>query len=396
MSFYKMRPRSGTATQWATANPILAEREIGYEVPDDGIGTGVVKMKMGDGVTAWSDLPYAINKESDRKFIFIGDSYGEGYTPDGTVTPWISRVISNLGLSAVSASEGGSGFINEGKNGNTFLEILQSVSVSPKKEITDIIVGGGYNDRGYSQSELDTAILAFKTWCGTNYPNAKVSVAYIGGTNKPDGVYLMARTRSRYANACRKCGLSFLSGCELALHDYFTMFSSDGFHPNQSGQDNIAYYVGQCILTGHCSPYYEYKNTTVTASGNATSISGTESLGATINNGILQFSTQGRINISLGGVNYGQANGKISMQIATITGGLIIGSSYGTNAIPIPMIVQNNGSWYDVGGFLNVCNGKIYVGFLAINDSGTNYRDLTSITTIQIPLFSQSYDASMV
>lgn len=59
MSYYKIRPRSGTATQWATANPILAEREIGYEVPETGFGTGPVRMKMGDGVTAWNDLAYA-------------------------------------------------------------------------------------------------------------------------------------------------------------------------------------------------------------------------------------------------------------------------------------------------------------------------------------------------
>lgn len=60
MSYYKIRPRSGTANQWSTANPVLKEREIGFEVPNGGVGTGTVKMKMGDGITAWNDLPYAI------------------------------------------------------------------------------------------------------------------------------------------------------------------------------------------------------------------------------------------------------------------------------------------------------------------------------------------------
>lgn len=59
MSFYKIRPRGGTASQWSTANPVLAEREIGYEYPVGGLGAGAVKMKMGDGVTAWNNLPYA-------------------------------------------------------------------------------------------------------------------------------------------------------------------------------------------------------------------------------------------------------------------------------------------------------------------------------------------------
>lgn len=61
MSFYKIRPRSGTLAQWEYSNPILGEREIGYVVPDNGVGTGEIKMKMGDGVTHWNDLPYATN-----------------------------------------------------------------------------------------------------------------------------------------------------------------------------------------------------------------------------------------------------------------------------------------------------------------------------------------------
>ena len=60
MSFYKIRPRAGTASQWTTANPVLAEREIGFEFPAGGIGTGEIKMKMGDGVSHWNDLAYAI------------------------------------------------------------------------------------------------------------------------------------------------------------------------------------------------------------------------------------------------------------------------------------------------------------------------------------------------
>ena len=60
MAFYTIRPKSGTKTQWEQANPVLREREIGFEYPDGGLATGLVKMKMGDGTTAWNSLPYAI------------------------------------------------------------------------------------------------------------------------------------------------------------------------------------------------------------------------------------------------------------------------------------------------------------------------------------------------
>ena len=61
MAFAKIRPKGGTTNQWEAANTVLGEREIGFELPEGGLGTGLVKMKMGDGATAWNDLPYAID-----------------------------------------------------------------------------------------------------------------------------------------------------------------------------------------------------------------------------------------------------------------------------------------------------------------------------------------------
>lgn len=72
MSFYKIRPRCGTKEQWETANTVLSEREIGFELPSGGVGTGEVKMKMGNGVSTWNTLPYAFNLDE----IIIPDDRG--------------------------------------------------------------------------------------------------------------------------------------------------------------------------------------------------------------------------------------------------------------------------------------------------------------------------------
>ena len=61
MAYVRIRPRRSTIEEWNYYNPILAEGEMGIEVPHTGVGTGVVKVKFGDGVTAWKDLPYGIN-----------------------------------------------------------------------------------------------------------------------------------------------------------------------------------------------------------------------------------------------------------------------------------------------------------------------------------------------
>ena len=60
MAYVKLRPRRGTAEEWNKYNIILSEGEFGVEVPADGVGTGISNIKIGDGVTPWNDLPYAI------------------------------------------------------------------------------------------------------------------------------------------------------------------------------------------------------------------------------------------------------------------------------------------------------------------------------------------------
>ena len=51
-------PRNGTAAAWAEANPVLLKGEIGVEVDTR-------RFKFGDGLTSWSDLPYADKHLSD-------------------------------------------------------------------------------------------------------------------------------------------------------------------------------------------------------------------------------------------------------------------------------------------------------------------------------------------
>lgn len=47
-----IKTRGGTAAEWTSANPVLLENEIGIE-------EDTLKLKRGNGVTAWDALPYA-------------------------------------------------------------------------------------------------------------------------------------------------------------------------------------------------------------------------------------------------------------------------------------------------------------------------------------------------
>ena len=56
------KPRRGKASTMngTKSSTVLAAGEMFIELPDTGVGTGTCKMKMGDGVTAYGSLPYAM------------------------------------------------------------------------------------------------------------------------------------------------------------------------------------------------------------------------------------------------------------------------------------------------------------------------------------------------
>lgn len=69
--------RRGTQTDWSTANPILAQGELGYE------STGKI-IKFGDGATAWNALPVAAAGDITKVKAGTGLRYGTLTTNYGT------------------------------------------------------------------------------------------------------------------------------------------------------------------------------------------------------------------------------------------------------------------------------------------------------------------------
>lgn len=64
MSYTKIMPRRGTAYEWSTENPVLAEGEFAIEFPDAGLGTGLCRFKIGDGFKHWNELAYGFDGAS--------------------------------------------------------------------------------------------------------------------------------------------------------------------------------------------------------------------------------------------------------------------------------------------------------------------------------------------
>lgn len=58
----KIQLRGDTAANWTTANPVLASREMAIE-------TDTLKLKVGNGIQAWSDLLYITGDSGDTHFL---------------------------------------------------------------------------------------------------------------------------------------------------------------------------------------------------------------------------------------------------------------------------------------------------------------------------------------
>lgn len=71
----RIQLRNDSATNWASANPVLLAGEVGIET--DSVRN---RIKIGDGTTAWNDLPYFLDAREEE----VGD-YQDFL--DGLTTP---------------------------------------------------------------------------------------------------------------------------------------------------------------------------------------------------------------------------------------------------------------------------------------------------------------------
>lgn len=220
------------------------------------------------------------------KTICIGDSYGEGYNPDGNVTGWPTLLKGYLGLTDdnfFSKSLSGSGFVNN----TTFATLLNQTSNHFKnEEVTNIIVCGGFNDMNVSEHDIINAIYNFKKTANILYPNAQIFVGFIGSSTTMSTRGSLIIPRAAYCSGCEYEGITYLSGVENAFH-CTTMFGSDGIHPNTWGEETIAKAISNALLNGYASVIQP--STKITAVGFKQGFTGSTIIETTQYNDICAF-----------------------------------------------------------------------------------------------------------
>ena len=209
----------------------------------------------------------------NRKFIFVGDSYAFGFLPGGDeihpdITGFYQRVANWMGLDASSytiLAWGRAGFLSAGVNGNTWIQDINTLDDDP--DVTDIYVMGGLNDVQYAGdgTALTSAIDAFITRCNTKFPNAKVKIGFCGRlarTNLTISVANLRKTIIYYKSATLLRNAEYLVNSENILKGFPDSMASDFYHPSNTGQDMLAYYVKNDIMGGE--PWeYDFPNQSI-------------------------------------------------------------------------------------------------------------------------------------
>lgn len=197
-----------------------------------------------DALKASGELSDIINTWlTDYGLITIGDSYGEGYTPDGMVTPWCDILHETYFSDAsfyVNKSLGGSGF-----GANTHFSALLSQAIAgltdkQKKQVKYVVVAGGWNDQFIAASTVNSGIkdtIALMS----QLPNATLYIGWIAtpiiGFTSVAKVKAYNEIKTLYETYWGK--FKFLSGADSALR-WINVLASDNIHPNASGQSSIA------------------------------------------------------------------------------------------------------------------------------------------------------------
>lgn len=177
-------------------------------------------------------------KEKDifsGKIVCVGDSYLQGYTSDGTVESWGEK-IKKIYPNTVIIAEGGSGFHSVGQSGNTFKGLIDGMTID--NSVTLVLIGGCYNDSSSGELTKDDVHATFES-AFSKFPNAKVYAIDMGIGTKLDayGKCNTKRCLSEVSGTYRNC--LFMDVTQFLKSSYSENLASDGYHPNEKGQDII-------------------------------------------------------------------------------------------------------------------------------------------------------------
>ena len=220
-----------------------------------------------------------------HKILAIGDSYGMRTESQPTWTEWLTTRYTDARQHSYSSIGFGTSSPTPGNFLSVITQFYNELSSAERDEITDIIVGGGWNDASMlaqsiiTSSQLQHAIFDFVDYCNTNFVNAKVWIAFLGWQTidcvQPDATFAALNEvqsiyeLTSYKNLYHMPNTSSVMKCSRFM-------DSSYFHPNPTGSAQLFNVISNSISGGADFDYeYDLSAADVTPIvGSATFVSG--------------------------------------------------------------------------------------------------------------------------
>lgn len=231
----------------------------------------VTSININDGAIGLVDLNQNVHNRilnktvRYSKFVFIGDSYGNGVGGSGASNSWVASCVGYLGISSdqyINVSNSGAGFVAEGHSsglsGLTFGgQVDYAYNNLPSDwtadEVDFVIIGGGYND--HAQEGISTAARQCVRNAQTKFPNAKVCFfPLVAGSVELNTEFHTAYYRC--AEGCAIGGAAVFFNSLYWMYPYEEQTSAvDGIHCNDTGYSWMGIWVATSILGGVVPAY---------------------------------------------------------------------------------------------------------------------------------------------
>lgn len=325
-----------------------------------------------------------INRISNM--FLISDSYGMSDTHGG----WLSKCKTKLehATNVHVSYDGRSGYGFVGNDGQ-FIQILRdkhaSMSADERNRLTHIVVGGGWNDYNKSNQDIGDAIGEFIEYARTNFPNAKVYVAFIGWDTQASVKLNNALFAYRWYPVLN--GARYINNSEFVARNMSTM--NDTRHPNDAGYENIARFIANFLLGGGSD--YRVYNVPMSLSG-ASNVAGLPSNAYQwiSNNIVTCFMTAFTLTLSNFTMIFDNNHPYV---LGDVNGGALKGNDLGTSGIDVPVVYRINNTLYYGNARLCIRNRKLV--FIPMFMSGVNTTTAYTVTNIYFPIIQFVDDSTI-
>ena len=332
---------------------------------------------------------------SDKKYIIIGDSYSSGYG-NLDLQGWFYWLKYYLNLTddvnifnSNNVRTGGfvddgtilqSDGVNRGFLGQIYW-LRDNLTEDVRKSITDILIFGGMNDIDATEETLSGHMTLFNNVVVASFPNAKVTIAYIGGSKGATAYFAKFSSTSKiYKKYASILGWRYLNNSEYVSRDA-ELYTDTGsgvsnvYHPNNYEQITLSLIEG--LYNGTCQTEISRQQTITMESG------------YTIASDV--FSAEYR-NQNLAQIIYLPFSIVLDTPVSghPFASGIKIGTlSNNAETFPtrhdkrVTLLAHDNGNLLTVSGIIRITEAyEVYLIIDYCDGTTTNFHNFTSLTRI--------------